>query len=834
MISLLPKKISYILFVSLLALVGNVSFAQTPETASAKETTSGSVAKDSLIDFQAKALEEINQLKQKDRQGKPRRFAEDLFEYRQPMSSATDGGISEDYILGTGDRLQLNVYGSATFETPVQVDGKGDLSIPKIGVVKVSGLTLKKAQQAVQRVISGQFSKASVDLQVIKLREIRISILGEVYKPGTYLTPSLSSILNVLGLAGGPNSSGSFRDIRIVRGGMIVDRIDLYPLRGEGLGNLNVALQSGDVVFVPLISSTVLLEGVFRRVTQARSIDRISAIGAPEGRLINLPEVRDLRVSGNTLNPTVTPKEREEPDWLKQWDRYGVIPQMQFELKDGESLTSLIQWAGGVEEAYHSGIYTRRFQDTETQWVSQTLNLTSPTKLKLQDGDIVTALPKRSLEKVSIQVMGHIRIPGPYAPEPGLRVGELIKRNQLLLPTTYMPRADITRTSLNEVSTLINFDINKALAGDPQHNLLLQERDVVRFYSNLDLRPTRFVRLLGPMVRSGTYELLEGMRASDLLFRAGFPFPQANRYRAELARTKVIPGQSAPGSTVIPIALDRLLSTESQSPIDLKDDTINPLLEAEDQISLFDIPSFAYHRTVSIRGQVARPGQYVLENQQMTLSQVIARSGGLTEKAFPEAAVFLRGARADLADPSNLRIPEIFERLNEIKRDPLSGALQSSPIRFGASSLASKRLVLNFPKALKGDVQDDVVLMDGDEIFIPEFTSSAYVIGEVASPYAVYQLGNGKDDRMRIIDAIERAGGYTRNADSSGVRLIRANGEIIDGSSPFGWWTHWTYMAPGDTVIVPPRYSINSSFQQDLLALTSLTQLALIYKVIFP
>lgn len=87
---------------------------------------------------------------------------------------------------------------------------------------------------------------------------------------------SLSSVLNILGLTGGPNTSGSYRDIRIVRGGKVVDRIDLYPLRGEGLGNLNVALQSGDVVFVPLASGKVLLEGAFRRVTQQRSIDLLT------------------------------------------------------------------------------------------------------------------------------------------------------------------------------------------------------------------------------------------------------------------------------------------------------------------------------------------------------------------------------------------------------------------------------------------------------------------------------------------------------------------------------------------------------------------------------
>ncbi|MFM8234303.1 MAG: SLBB domain-containing protein, partial [Holophagaceae bacterium] len=842
---------------------------------------------------ESKLEDEIKTLKKLDRKNKPRQFAADLFEFRQPMSSATDGGISEDYVLGTGDRLQLNVFGSATFETPVQVDGKGDLAIPKVGVVKVAGLTLKKAKEAVQRTLAGQFSKTDVDLQVIKLREVRISVLGEVYKPGTYLVPSLSSILNVLGLSGGPNTNGTYRDIRIVRAGRIVDRLDLYPLRGEGLGNLNVALQSGDVVFVPLASGKVLLEGAFRRVTQPRTIDvdtedrkivnttleglsdkdklRIEIEDAlksaesklenpkltpdDESRILNEikafkkqldqlapPKSNDLRIEidpAGKIYKKITADNNQDPEWWIQWDQYGVIPRMQFELKDGETLASLIQWAGGIDKAYDSGIYTRRYQDAQNQWISQTFSLAASVRVTLQAGDVVTALPKYSAQSASVQVVGHIRIPGPYAPEQGLRIGDLIKKNQLLLPTTYLPRAEITRTSLNRVSTFLSFDVAKAVAGDPAHNLLLQERDIVRFFSNEDLRLTRYVRLSGPVSRAGLYEYLEGMRASDLIFRAGLVYPQTNQYRAELSRSKVLEGSGALGSTVIPLKLNQLISTENQSPVELNDDTLNPLLQPEDVIALFEIPSFRYHRSVVIRGQVQRPGEYVLENDQVTLSEVIARSGGLTEKAFASAAVFLRGARiitqiegleSSSLDPGALGIPEIFRRLSEVKRDPTSGILQSNPVRFGVSSIANKRLVVDFEKALKGDRQADILLSDGDEIIIPEFTTAAYVIGEVASPFTVYQLGN-RTDRIRVIDAIKKAGMYTRNADTSNVRLLKANGQLIDNIVPFGLWTHWTYMGPGDTVIIPPRYAINSSWQQDL---TALTNLALIYKVINP
>ena len=190
-----------------------------------------------------KVDEELRILKRREKG--PRRFAADLFQVRQRGTAATEGGISEDYVLGTGDRLNLNVFGSATFDLPVQVDGRGEIVIPKVGTAKVGGLTLGKAKQAVQGLVSRNFSRSTVDLQVIKLREVRVFVMGEVYKPGSYLVSSLSSLVNVLSLAGGPTAVGSYRDIRLLRGGRQVAGLDLYPLRAEGLGNPNVALQNG-------------------------------------------------------------------------------------------------------------------------------------------------------------------------------------------------------------------------------------------------------------------------------------------------------------------------------------------------------------------------------------------------------------------------------------------------------------------------------------------------------------------------------------------------------------------------------------------------------------
>ncbi len=347
----------------------------------------------------AKIEAEIKALKAKDKG--PRRFASDLFDMRQANPSATtEGGISEDYVLGTGDTLALNVFGSATFDLPAQVDGRGEVVIPKIGSVKVAGLTLGRAKQAVQGLVRRQYSNTSVDIQVMKLREVRVFVMGEVYKPGSFLVPSLSSLVNVLSLAGGPTSAGSFRDIRVVRGGQIIHHLDLYPLRAEGLGNVNFSLQSGDVVFVPVVGTRVLLEGAFLRV---------AAPGQEVGE----------RGAG-----------------------------IQLELKDSESAWEAVRFVGGVLPSAYASFLT--LQRVDPNGVISVQNLPNTEQAlrgtKLFFNDVLKALGQTERTEGVVDVAGKVRVPGRFEFKPGMRVKDLLVGQDQLLPDTYLGRGEVVRT----------------------------------------------------------------------------------------------------------------------------------------------------------------------------------------------------------------------------------------------------------------------------------------------------------------------------------------------------------------------------------------------------
>ncbi|HJV91685.1 MAG TPA: SLBB domain-containing protein [Holophagaceae bacterium] len=824
----------------------------------------------------------------KAREKGPARFAADLFDVRQRGTAATEGGVSEDYVLGVGDRLQVNVFGSATFEVPAQVDGRGELVIPKVGTVKVGGRTLAQAKQAVQGLVGRNFSRSTVDLQVVKLREVRVFVMGEVYRPGAFLVSSLSSLVNVLSLAGGPTAVGSFREIRVMRGGKAVFHLDLYPLRAEGLGNPNFALQSGDVVFVPLAGPVVTLEGAFTRValqvseatlgpdtladdktllrdrltreiktleaqlalpvegpvTAAPVDPRTGMEAAParpqglkaderkaaEDRLLVLKkQARDLdrtepgdhrvRLDPRTQRPLKVEGEDGRPAWWRHWEDEGQAPRMTFELKTGETAADALRFAGGLLPEAGEGTLVRRFRKADGAQDAQTLSLAEATRASLLRGDILSALPRREAVGRVVTLQGAVRVPGPFARAEGLRVGDLLKRDQQLLPDTYQARGEILHTRLDGTTRLVAFDVAKAVAGDPAHNLLLEDRDRVELFRVEDLRLSQTVYVSGPLTRSGLFRWHEGMRASDLLFRAGVVRKSANRLEGELARVK-----EGEASEVRKLDLTKLLSTEADSPVALLDEAVNPLLKPDDQISVYEKPEFRLHRMVRVSGQVAKPGDYALDADRVTLRQVLARAGGATPQGQVRAGIFLRRLeRADSSlqraseesgltaqDPTAKGVNEILQRLNETKRQPTTGHLLQSPLLHGLTSGTLGRLVVNFEAALKGDASADVELQDGDEIIIPRQTQTAYVVGETASPFGAYQVGSG----TKVRDILKLAGGTTRNADTDHIRLLKADGRILDS------WISGRAVEPGDTLLVPQRIRRDTTWQENLTALT--------------
>ena len=689
------------------------------------------------------------------------------------MPPPGQAAVSDDYQLGVGDQLMLYVYGSATFEVPLVVDRRGDVAVPKVGTVHVAGQSLGNARATVLGLVRKNFSNTTVDLQFHKIRDVRVYLLGEVYVPGAYVMPSLTSLVGALTYAGGPSAVGSYRDVRVIRDGRVLQRVDLYPLRLEGLGAGNLQLQDGDTLFVPLTGVRVLMQGEFMRV-----------------------------VNG--------PTDKAFP---------GVL----VELKPGETAWDAFRDMGGLVPAAYPDLVTleRHLPTGVIEVKNLSVDPASLQKVQIYPGDVLRAMPRLDPVKDLLTVAGHARVPGTFAFRPGLMLKEALLSPNQILPDTYLGRGQIVRTHADLSTELLSFNVAKALAGDPASDLALAPRDRIELYSADDLRLPRRVSVLGPFTHPGDFDWHEHMRASDLIFEAGVPKLQANRYYAELAHMQP---DGKPGP-VVKLDLQKLLFTEDNTASGLHDAAVNPELRPYDQITLYALPGFRIHKTVTLSGQVARPGPYVLDSDDVTLSQIIARAGGLTKDAMPSAGIFLRSGlnardlsaqdlkAADTADdPTLTSVNSILDRLNERKVGRLDGKLIQNPILHGLVTGSLNRMVVKFQDALKGDAKWDVELQDGDQIIIPRKVDTAYVVGEVASPFASFKVHDG----VTVKQLLRWAGGPTRNADSWNIRLLKADGRILDS------WVMRKDVEPGDVVLVPQKFRQLSNWQENLAALTPL------------
>ena len=712
---------------------------------------------------------------------KPFVLGSDLFASTLATVRGTDVRMGDDYVIGVGDQLALNTFGSVALAAVLEVDRGGRIAIPELGLVAVEGLTVAGARKvlraALQRRHAGveQFS-----LEVVGLHDVDIYVIGEVPRPGAFQVPSSSSPVAVLGLAGGPGEHGSYRAIQQLRDGKPIQTLDLYRMRFGGVGLDALGFQDGDVLFVPLAKARITAQGAFRRVA--------ALPGGPDA---------------------------------------GVL----VELLPGEGALEALDFAGGlVPSASRILLTVQRTNSAGITTIRNIRNLKPDLKAAaLFEGDVLRALPRQERSEEFVEAAGFVAVPGRFSFTKGMRVKDLLTmggEGDQLLPGTYRLRGEILRTKPDGRTQLLRFDVDRALRGEPDHNLELQPRDRVELGNVADLRLPRRVTLLGPFTHPGVFDWHEGMRASDLLYRAGIPKLSADRHYAELAHIR-----EGGTSEVVRLDLAQLIATENQAPVALEDDAVNPRLQPYDQLTIYDNPGYRLHRTVTISGQVRRPGPYVIKDDRFSLRQLIQRAGGLTADAMPSGGIFLRSALAaqDPSAPAGAEaggalqgvkeINELLQRLNETMRNKDSGALLANPLLHGLLQGSLNRMVVDFAAVLKGDERQDVVLQDGDQIIIPRQTDTVYVVGEVASPFASFHVKRGD----RVADVLKLAGGYTRNADQGQVRLLKAGGRIVDAH------VERAGIEPGDALLVPQRFRKDVTWQDTLLALTPL---AILYNAI--
>jgi protein involved in polysaccharide export with SLBB domain len=399
-------------------------------------------------------------------------FGTPLRQYGYSMFSANvstfapvdDIPVGPDYVLGPGDDLTINVWGAVDSTLVRTVDRNGRIVLPKVGDLRIWGLTFSQADRLIRDQLARFFRGFQTSVTMGRLRTVSVHVVGEVCQPGVYTLSSLATVTNALYSAGGPTKLGSLREVRLLRGNVQVARIDLYDFLQRGDRTRDYRLESGDTIFVPTVGDVVA-------------------------------------VSGEVKRPAI------------------------YEVLSGTRLADVVAMSGGVTPtSYLKRVQIVRAQ-ANAERVTLDVDLTShylkgdeASNPLINAGDLV--LIHRSDPRVYnvVRLEGAVRYPGTYELKPMMRIGRLLPADKLL-PEAYAERVEVARRRTDLSMEVVSVDLTKAWRGDASQDLLLKPLDEIMVRT--ELKPARTVQLSGQLVRPGTYTISDGERLSAVLERAG-------------------------------------------------------------------------------------------------------------------------------------------------------------------------------------------------------------------------------------------------------------------------------------------------------------------------
>ncbi len=463
-----------------------------------------------------------------------------------------------------------------------------------------------------------------------------------------------------------------------------------------------------------------------------------------------------------------------------------------YELKGGERILDLIELSGKLKPtAYLERVMVDRIANQDQRLLLD-VNLYDQStiarqNLKLKDGDDVSIFSIFDLIENLVWIDGKVKHPGAFQRNPGMRVWDLIKGGEQLQKDAYLLRVDLIRTYPDERKEIIPINLEKVLVKDSSENMLLMDKDSLKVYGYWEVKRKKFVTINGAVKKPGKYQLYENMKLSDLIFLAGNPLRSAYLLRAEIAHLN--PGKPA---DITYLNLKDLYA-DSQDFVVKQNPGVDIFLKEDDQIFIRAIPEWSLQKIVTLEGEVMFPGKYALEKEKETLYHLLQRAGGLTPQAFPRGVVFVRSGI--IQDIGRRDIDQVVKSTQLLERDTLGNITPPSVTPFNPGKL--NRVVIDLPKTLKEKGgEGDIVLQDGDAIFVPQIPSETQVVGSVGSGGSSISFLEGK----KVKYYIDRAGGYTINSDKNQTRLIKGNGRVISGGSLRG-----RRVELGDVIVVPQK-----------------------------
>lgn len=675
-------------------------------------------------------------------------FGRNIFNTRNlTFEPSVNLATPSNYRLGPGDEVIIDIWGASQNTIRQQISPEGTINISKIGPVNLSGMTVSAANDylkaALNKIYNGLNNTtdptSDIRLTLGNIRTIQINVMGEVVQPGTYALSSFSTVFHALYRAGGVSDIGSLRNVQLVRNGKNIATIDVYEFIMKGNTQDDIRLQEGDVVIVPAYDVLV-------------------------------------KISGKVKRP------------------------MRFEMKKGESLSTLITYAGGFDaDAYTRSL--RVVRQNGEEYEVNTVKDMDYSIYKMRNGDVVTAEAILNRFTNKLEIRGAVYRPGIYQLSGKLNtIRELVNEAQGLTGDAFLNRAVLYRQREDLTSEVVPVDIRSIMDGTSP-NLALMKNDILYIPSIHDLEDRGNVTVHGEVAHPDSYPYADNMTLEDLIIQAGGLREAASTVRIDVSRRIKNPRSTADNDTI-----GQMYS------FSLKDGFVidgQPgfILQPYDQVYVRRSPGYQAQQNVAIEGEILFGGNYAMTSREERLSDLVNKAGGPTSYAYLRGAKLTRVANASEKKRMSDVVRLMQRQLGEAMIDSL-GIRVEDTFTVG----------IDLEKALsnpKGNA--DLVLREGDVVFIPNNNNTVTINGAVMVPNTVSYM-QGKD----VDYYLNQAGGYSDNAKKSKKFIVYMNGQVtkVKGSGK-------KQVEPGCEIIVPSKAKKKGNIANILGYATSFSSLGL-------
>jgi len=687
-------------------------------------------------------------------------YGSELFANENSFGENQNIATPMNYEVGTNDVLKLVVYGVQEYSSDLDVSKEGNVLIDNVGRVKVAGLTIEAATTRIKQQMANtaypslRSGESKLALTVGDTRTIQVTIIG-AQRSGNYNVSSLSTILNALTEAGGPNDIGSYRNIELIRNNKLFKKIDLYAFMQNGDQSQNMGLKDRDVIRVP----------------------------AYKGR---------IEIKGQVKRPGI------------------------FELNATESFKDFLQYAGGFDDTAYTA-WVKVIQKNEKEKAVKDLPQNQFTSYQPQGGDIIQVSKILDRFQNRVKLSGAVFRPDVYELTEGMRISDLIQKADGLREDAFIGRAQLIRLKPNLLKELITINLSKALQRNAAENIELQREDELYVNSVVDLRDSLTVDLLGEVRSEGRFNYVDSMTVKDLILMAGGFKYEASK-QIEVGRLIQIDGAVTNNkvATILTTVVNGDLSFNAGQenfvlqPMDVvtitkKAGYVNPeVVSITGQVnnvgkytlsSRVERVSDIVKRAGGLIGQAYGEGAFIKRSRYNIDTLSSDESKTSIEQAY-NRRFKLRQMTENVDIKSNLSLGDgLTEDAKEQDNKKLKENLE---LIYKELSSDYFQIAIDINKIIEKPGSDlDLVLRDKDEIVIPKVDNRVKISGGVLRPTNIVYR-----DGLTIGECISSAGGVSEYARRGRAYVVYANGKS-KRTMHFGVFRINPTIKPGAEIVIP-------------------------------